>query len=88
MPEEGEGVELEEVDVVFSKEECGRCLVGKIFGEKRVNFVGLRNTMNSIWTNKSPIKIHELDTNLFQFVFSNQEDMQRVVNGRVWTFNQ
>lgn len=52
LPEEVEGVELEEVDVIFSKEECGRCLVGTIFGEKRVNFVGLRNTMTSIWTNK------------------------------------
>lgn len=86
--EEGVGIELEEKDVAFSTDECGRCLVGKIFGEKRVNFVGLRNTMTSIWPLKSTVKIRELGINLFQFVFANLEDMKRVVNGRVWTFNQ
>lgn len=88
LAEEGVGIELEEKDVAFSKDECGRCLVGKFFGDKRVNFVGLRNTLTSIWPLKSTVKIRELGINLFQFVFANLEDMKRVVNGRVWTFNQ
>lgn len=72
----------------FSEDECGRCLVGKIFGDKWVNFVGLRNTMTFIWPLKSTVKIWELGINLFQFVFTILEDMRRVVNGRVWTFKQ
>lgn len=86
--EEVVGVEIEEVDVVDSKEECNRSLVGKIYGEKRINFVGLRNTMTTIWPAKEPFKVRELGTNLFQFVFSNQEDMRRVINGKTWTFDQ
>lgn len=67
--EEVVGIEIEEVDVVDSKEECSRSLVGKIYGDKRVNFVGLRNTMLVIWPTKEPFKVRELGVNLFQFVF-------------------
>lgn len=41
-----------EGDIEFSKNECKRSLVGKIYGDKKVNFVGLHNTMTTIWTTK------------------------------------
>lgn len=86
--EEVAGVILEEEDLVYSKGSCERSLVGKIFGEKRINFVGLRNTMTAIWPTKEPIKVRELGFNLFQFVFNTLEDLRRVVRGKVWTFDQ
>lgn len=59
------GIEIEEVDVKNSKEECSRSLVGKVYGDKRVNFVGLRNTIWVIWPTKEPFKVRELGVNLF-----------------------
>lgn len=59
------GIELEEIDVGFSKEECGRSLVGKIYRVKRVSFVGLRNTVTTIWPVNEPFKIRELGFHLF-----------------------
>lgn len=50
--------------------------------------MGLKSTMAAIWPTKEVFKIRELDRNLFQFVFSNQEDLRRVVNGKVWISDQ
>lgn len=50
--------------------------------------MGLCNTMIAIWPTKEAFKIRELGKNLFQFVFSNMEDLRQAVNGRVWTFDQ
>lgn len=73
--EEVDGLHLEASDIQFSREECLRSLIGKIFGDKQVNFVGLRSTLSSIWSTSGPFKIRELGINLFQFVFANTQDM-------------
>lgn len=86
--EEVEGVQLEEIDMEASKEVCGQSLARKIYGEKRVSFVGSRNTITAIWLTKEPFKVKELGFNLFQFVFSNQEDKKKVAQGKAWTFEQ
>lgn len=55
--EEVKGVQIEENDIVSSKEIYGRSLAGKIYGGKRVSFVRLRNTMTAIWLTKEPFKV-------------------------------
>ncbi|KAK6119554.1 hypothetical protein DH2020_046721 [Rehmannia glutinosa] len=85
--EEKDKVELEEVDVLKSKDECNRSLIGKNFGEKRVNFTGIKNTTSSIWQTKEGFIVREIGTNLFQFVFSSQEDKNKVLNGKTWSFD-
>lgn len=60
VEEEVGEIELEEGDIEFSKGECGRSLVGKIYGDKKVNFAGLCNTMTTIWPTKEVFKIREL----------------------------
>lgn len=44
--------------------------------------------MTAIWLVNEPFKIHELGFHLFQFVFSSQEDLRRVLTEKVWTFDQ
>lgn len=86
--EKVKGVQIEETDIASSKEVCGRSLVGEIYDEKRVSFIGLRNTMTTIWLTKELFNVRELEANLFQFAFSNQEDKKKVANGKVWAFDQ
>lgn len=46
---EEEGIALGKEDVSKSEEECGRSLLGKIWGNKQVNFIGLKNTLSLLW---------------------------------------
>lgn len=39
------GVELVEEDISIGMEKARRSLIGKVFGEKRANFVGLKSAM-------------------------------------------
>lgn len=79
---EDNGLRLDPSDLQVSKEECIRSLIGRIYGDKAVNFTGLRNTLTSIWSSTDSFKIRELGPNLYQFVFSNQQDKTRILNGR------
>ncbi|KAK6114965.1 hypothetical protein DH2020_007234 [Rehmannia glutinosa] len=81
------GVDIEDEDIVKSKDECKRSLFGKVLGNKKVNYTGLKNTMLSVWPIEEPFVLRELVFNLFQFVFRNKEDLMRVVEGRVWSFD-
>lgn len=44
--------------------------------------------MTAIWLTKEPFKVKGLGFNLFQFVFSNQEDKKKVAQWKVWTVDQ
>ncbi|KAK6130151.1 LOW QUALITY PROTEIN: hypothetical protein DH2020_036067 [Rehmannia glutinosa] len=85
--EEKVEISLEEKDVLLSKEGCGRSLLGKIFGHKKSNFAGLRNTLLSIWQTKEVFSVREIGHNLFQFVFASQEDKSKVLGGKSWSFD-
>lgn len=43
--------------------------------------------LSSIWAGTEPEKIREMGINLYQFVFANQEEKLRVLNGKAWTFD-
>ncbi|KAK6136615.1 hypothetical protein DH2020_029648 [Rehmannia glutinosa] len=85
--DEKEEIALEEKDVSKSKAECARSLLGKSFGSKKINFAGLRNTLLNIWQTRDPLTVREIGNNLFQFIFQNQEDKNRVLKGKTWTFD-
>lgn len=84
---EEEGFCVSVDDFVTSKEEWSRSLIGKIFGDKVVNYAGLKNTMSLLWSTADLVKIREMGVNLFQFVFANQTDMMRILKRKNWTFD-
>lgn len=71
---EGEdaGVIIEKEDYRVSQEECERSLVGKLHGEKRISFQGLKNTMTGLWRIKGELKVREIGQ-----TFSNSYSHQR-----------
>ncbi|KAK6130905.1 hypothetical protein DH2020_035350 [Rehmannia glutinosa] len=85
--EELVGVVLDDNDVAKRVHESKLSLFGKIHGSKRANFVGFKNTLQGIWTTKKSILVREVGFNMFQFVFQSEEDKIRVMNNRVWTFD-
>lgn len=72
---EDQGVELGDEDVHIGVEEGQRSLIGKVFGEKRANFLGIKNTMLKLWHHKGLCKVVGLGHNFFQFVFAQVQDL-------------
>lgn len=77
-----EGVELEATDISQWKQECERSLLCKVWGSKPANFTGLKNTLRQLWCQKEGLKVIELGSNFYQFVFSNTEENDKVLMWR------
>lgn len=56
-----------------------RSLIGKIFGEKKVNFLGIKSTMMKIWQHRGLSKVVALGQNAFQFVFTQSADRDAIL---------
>ncbi|CAA0831933.1 Unknown protein [Striga hermonthica] len=81
------GIRLQEDDVTTGVQDCQTSLIGKIFGEKKANFNGLQTTLSSIWSARQSFEIRNLGDNEFQFIFQNEEDKNKVLTGKTWTFD-
>lgn len=84
---ESNRVELLEKDVGIGIEEGHRSLIGKVFGEKRANFLGVKNTMMKLWQHKGLCKVVGLTQNVYQFVFQATAEREMVMQGRPWLFD-
>lgn len=65
---EAEDVNLLETDVCIGVEVGNRSLIGRLFGEKRANFQGIKNVMMKLWQQRGLCKVVSLTqkyTNLF-----------------------
>lgn len=80
-------MELQDGDVSLGMEEAGRSLIGKVFGEKKANLVGVRSTMMKLWGSRGLCKVVSLDLNVFQFVFKAESDRDSILQGRPWLFD-
>lgn len=81
------GVELGEAEVYVGIEKGQRSLIGRIFGEKKANFIGVRNTVTKLWQHKGLCKVVALLPNVFQFIFQQAEDREAVLRVRPWLFD-
>lgn len=68
-------------------ESSERSLLGKIWGEKEANYTGIKNTFRLLWCPKGDLKVVELGRNSYQFIFSLQEERDRALLRRPWTFD-
>lgn len=59
------GTELDLGDVGASIKECQSSLVGRIKGEKILNFVGVKNFVTAAWGYPKGLRIVELGKNFF-----------------------
>ncbi|XP_040987664.1 uncharacterized protein LOC121235381 [Juglans microcarpa x Juglans regia] len=64
------------------------CLLGMIIAEKPVNREAFKSTMAKIWRCESWFKFSEVGTNKFLVEFNKEEDLQKVIKGRPWSFDR
>ncbi|CAA0841604.1 Unknown protein [Striga hermonthica] len=81
------GLVVDDEDFVTGLEECQLSLTEKIFGEKRVNFSGLKATLSNIWITEQQFSIRNIGPNLFQFIFNLAEDKDKILHGKTWSFD-
>ncbi|KAK1376452.1 hypothetical protein POM88_032645 [Heracleum sosnowskyi] len=84
--EEDEGVIIPEGEV--TKQQNTYVLVGQFLTEKNINFNAMKNVLASSWRPKEGMEIHDLGGHRYSFVFYHILDMQKVLDGGPWTFEQ
>ncbi|XP_027061100.1 uncharacterized protein [Coffea arabica] len=81
----GTALDLDDVDKGIK--ECQHSLVGKIVGEKIVNFVGVKNFANLAWGYPRGMVVMVLGPNMFQFIIPSTDDRERILDGGPWIFD-
>ncbi|KAL3520266.1 hypothetical protein ACH5RR_018415 [Cinchona calisaya] len=68
-------------------DECKQSIMGKVLGHKSVNLAGIRSFVEKIWNCHKPVRIAEIGPSLYQFKFESNRDLNRVLRGRPWIFD-
>lgn len=63
-------------------------LIGRFLTEKNVNFNAMQNVLASIWRPKEGMEIHDIGDMRYSFVFYHPMDVQKVIEGGPWAFEQ
>ncbi|KAM7472352.1 hypothetical protein LguiA_010535 [Lonicera macranthoides] len=87
-PEDGLGMDLNEIPVEESNRRPQWCLVGKLLTKRSINFLAIKSIMMSVWSPVMEVWVQELKSNLFFVQFSHEMDFVRVINDGPWTFDQ
>jgi hypothetical protein len=82
------GIQVDEGDVAEAREVVGKCLVGKLWTEKKVNRKAFKNVMTSVWRLEGRIKYKDLRDNIWLFEFTDEAEKRRILEGRPWTYDR
>jgi 14-3-3 protein epsilon len=63
------------------------CLVGRFLGDRAIHVNSMKVTMADVWRPVKGVKIKEATTGLFLFQFAHALDMEAVLQGGPWAFN-
>lgn len=86
---------LDEVEVIPISEEgrkeeidsCAQSLIGKFLTCKSFNRKAAQSTLRRAWGLGDGVQIVEVGSNLFQFQFKSEFELDRVVRGGPWSFD-
>ncbi|MBA0855408.1 hypothetical protein Goshw_013275 [Gossypium schwendimanii] len=84
--EEDEGIQFE-TEAKPQKSLYDLCLVGCCLTASVVHFPALKNTMANLWHPLVGIQISDLREKRYLFRFFYEVDVERVISGTPWTFN-
>jgi len=85
--EEEEIIEVPDEGRMEEIENCSQSLIGKFLTCKSYNKRAAHTTLKKAWGLQDEVQIVEVGSNLFQFKFSTEFDMERVFKGGPWIFD-
>ena len=68
-------------------ESCTMSSIGKFLTCKPFNKKAAKNTLRRAWGLEDKVQIVEVGSNLFQFKFDTEFDMERILKGGPWSFD-
>lgn len=78
-------VDVEKLSDTIKKGEIS--LVGKLCTDCLISKEVIRSTITKIWRVSKPFQFQEVSPNLFVITFENETDMERVLTGSPWLFD-
>lgn len=85
--EEEEVITISDEGCKEEVESCSLSLIGKFLTCKPFNKRVAQNMLRRAWSLKKGVQIVEVGSNLFQFKFSSEFDLERVLNDGPWSFD-
>ena len=85
--EEEETIEISDEGRQVEIESCKLSLIGKLLTCKPFNKRAAKNTLKKAWGLENEVQIMEVGANLFQFKFNTEFDLERILNGGPWSFD-
>lgn len=75
----------DDVDTAINKYEL--CVVARFLTERNINVNAMKTKMADVWRPAMGINIKEMEPGIFLFQFYHREDMQWVLRGGPWSFD-
>ena len=85
--EEEEMITISDEGRLEAIEDCTLSLLGKFLTWKSFNKQAAKNTMRQAWGLEDNLRITKVGPNLFQFKFTSEFDLNRVLRRGPWTFD-
>ncbi|KAK5834071.1 hypothetical protein PVK06_017944 [Gossypium arboreum] len=87
LDEEEDAVLQVQVGVNIDREEGGFQLVGCFLTASIIHFQAMKSTIANLWHPVRGIQIRDLGEKMYLFQFFHPMDLERVIKGSPWTFN-
>nr|XP_023910504.1 uncharacterized protein LOC112022158 [Quercus suber] len=84
---EEEDIQVSDEGRLDELEGCALSLIGKFLTCKPFNRKAAKNTLRQAWGLDKDLQISEVGINLFQFKFQSEYELDRILRGGLWTFD-
>ena len=82
------GIHVTEGEVTEGKEIGTHCLVGKLWSEKIASKEAFKSVLSRIWRMAGSVVFKELENNLCLFEFEEEDNKNRVLARRPWSYDR
>lgn len=85
--EEEEEIQVSDEDKTEEIDSCALSLIGRFLTCKPYNRTAAKNMLRRAWGLDKELQISEVGSNLFQFKFQSEYELDRVLWGGPWSFD-
>ncbi|XP_021739451.1 uncharacterized protein LOC110705826 [Chenopodium quinoa] len=85
--EENTAIDFGDINPSNEEKNLSLMLIGKLLTRRSYNVDAFKNTMTNYWAPSNGVAIRVLGPNLYAFQFFHWKDLEKVLKGRLWCFD-